>query len=88
MALRAVEGIPNAMDMDFDGVDPDPTSLDIAPEGDGFATDETWPNYRRFRTSALPAASLWRGSEICLEVAVIRQTRQGGREIADWRMAK
>jgi hypothetical protein len=33
MAVRAVEGIPNAMDMDFAGVDPDRTSLDVAPEG-------------------------------------------------------
>jgi hypothetical protein len=47
MALRAVEGIPNAMDMDFSGVDPDPTSLDLGAEGDGFATDEMWPNHQR-----------------------------------------
>ena len=36
MAVRAVEGIPNAMDKDFGGVDPDPTSLDVAPEGREF----------------------------------------------------
>jgi hypothetical protein len=41
MAVRAVEGVPNAMDMDFSGVDPDPTSLDIVPEGNGLVTDET-----------------------------------------------
>ncbi|MGD1157988.1 MAG: hypothetical protein ABSA41_19485 [Terriglobia bacterium] len=41
MAIRAVEGIPNAMDMDFASVDPDPASLDIASEENGFATDET-----------------------------------------------
>jgi len=41
MAVRAVEGIRNAMDMDFSGVDPDPTSLDIAPEGNGVVTEET-----------------------------------------------
>jgi len=46
MAVRAVEGVPHAMDMDFASVDPDPTSLDIAPEGDGIATDEIWPNRR------------------------------------------
>lgn len=41
MANRAVDGIPNAMDMDFASVGPDPTSLDIASEENGFATDET-----------------------------------------------
>jgi hypothetical protein len=41
MAVRAVEGVPNAMDMDFSGVDPDPTSVDIAPEGNGVVTEET-----------------------------------------------
>ena len=39
MAVRAVEGVPNAMDMDYSEVDPDPTSLDIVPEGEGFAGD-------------------------------------------------
>jgi hypothetical protein len=34
MAIRAVEGIPNAMDMDFASVDPDPTSLVLGPECD------------------------------------------------------
>jgi hypothetical protein len=41
MAVRVVEGIPNAMDMDFGDIEPDPTSLDIAPEADGFGTEET-----------------------------------------------
>lgn len=41
MAVRADEGVPNAMDMDYSGLDPEPTSLDIAPEGDGLVTDET-----------------------------------------------
>jgi hypothetical protein len=46
MAVRAVEGIPNAMDMDFSGVDPDPTSLDLAAEGDGFFEDSKYSNHQ------------------------------------------
>jgi len=42
MAVGAVERIPNAMDMDFADVDPDPTSLDLATDG----TDESRPNHQ------------------------------------------
>jgi hypothetical protein len=40
MAVRAVEGVPNAMDMDLSGIDPEPTFLDLATAGDGLVTDE------------------------------------------------
>jgi len=45
MAVRAVEGVPNAMDMDFADIDPDPTSLDLAAEDDSTAMDERWPDH-------------------------------------------
>jgi hypothetical protein len=46
MAVRAVEGIPNAMDMDFTDIDPDPTSLDLAPDGIGVGTDAECSNHQ------------------------------------------
>jgi hypothetical protein len=46
MAIRLVEGIPNAMDMDYSWVDTDPTSLDLGAEGNGCATDEMRSNHQ------------------------------------------
>ncbi len=46
MAVRAVDGIPNAMDMDFTGVDPDPTSLDIGSEGSDSVADARCSNHQ------------------------------------------
>ena len=46
MALRAVEGIPNAMDMDLSGVDPEPTSLDICSEGSDSVADARCSNHQ------------------------------------------
>ena len=47
MAVRAVEGVPNTMEMDYSGIEPDPTSQDLGTEGEGLATDETWPDHQR-----------------------------------------
>ncbi len=46
MAVRAVEGIPNAMDMDFSGIDPDLTSLDVVMEGNDFVTGSRRSNHQ------------------------------------------
>jgi hypothetical protein len=46
MAVRTVEGIPNAMDMDLSGVDPEPTSLDICSEGSDSVADARCSNHQ------------------------------------------
>jgi len=46
-AVRAVEGFPNTMDMNFDSVDPDPTSLNLGVESDGSVVGESSSNYQR-----------------------------------------
>jgi hypothetical protein len=39
LAIAAIEGNPNPLDMDLTGIDPAPTSLDL-PEQKAFGSDE------------------------------------------------
>jgi hypothetical protein len=61
LAIAAIEGNPNPLDMDLTGIDPAPTSLDL-PEQKPYGRDE-----QRNPRCASPAvdACAWCGQPIC-----------------------
>jgi hypothetical protein len=65
LAIAAIEGRPNPLDMDMTGIDPDPTSLDLPQEGDGYFTGEMCSNPRCTRRTVDACSGC--GSPLCEE---------------------
>ena len=65
LAVAALDGNPNPVDMDMNGIDPAPTSLDLPQEGDGYFTGEMCSNPRCTRRTVDACSGC--GSPLCEE---------------------